>query len=120
MIEIREITELHATTVQQWHQHQIDNQHKDFLEVVCRQHQQNFKLWHQEDIARSPDVSDSDLARVKRSIDKLNQQRNDLIEQLDDSIIHAVAPAGHQIPARRQAEHRNARQRNRSSLDPVA
>jgi hypothetical protein len=90
MISVSSITELHATTVQQWHQHQIDNQYEDFLEVVCRQHQQNFKLWHQEDIARSPDVSDSDLARVKRSIDKLNQQRNDLIEELDDFIIHQL------------------------------
>jgi hypothetical protein len=90
MIDLHEITELHAATVQQWHQHQIDNQYEDFLELVCRQHQQNFKLWHQEDIARSPDVSDSDLARVKRSIDKLNQQRNDLIEQLDDSLIRQL------------------------------
>jgi hypothetical protein len=90
MIDVRKITELHATSVQQWHQQQIDNQYEGFLEVVCRQHQQNFKLWHQEDIARSPDVSDADLARVKRSIDKLNQQRNDLIELLDDSIIHQL------------------------------
>jgi len=86
MIDVRSITELHATTVQQWHQHQIENQHEGFLNIVCRQHQQNFKLWHQEDIARSPDVNDADLARVKRSIDKLNQQRNDLIELLDDSL----------------------------------
>jgi hypothetical protein len=90
MIDLSEITELHALTVQQWHQNQIDNQYNGFLEVVCRQHQQNFKLWHQEDLARSPDVSDADLARVKRSIDKLNQQRNDLIEQLDDSIIQQL------------------------------
>jgi hypothetical protein len=90
MIDLREITELHATTVTQWHQNMIDNPYDGFLEVVCRQHEQNFKLWHQEDIARSPDVSEADLARVKRSIDKLNQQRNDLIEHLDDSIIHQL------------------------------
>ena len=90
MIHVRTITELHSTTVQQWHQHQIDNQYEDFFEIVCRQHQQNFKLWHQEDIARSPDVSEADLARVKRVIDKMNQQRNDLIEQLDDFLIHQL------------------------------
>jgi hypothetical protein len=94
MIDVRAITELHATTVQAWHQHQIDNQYEDFLHIVCRQHQQNFKLWHQEDIARSPDVNDSDLARVKRSIDKLNQQRNDLIEQLDDWLIQDLNDRG--------------------------
>ena len=58
------------------------------------QHEQNFRLWHQEDIARSPAVSDADLAAVKRSIDKLNQQRNDLIEQLDDWLIADLAAAG--------------------------
>jgi hypothetical protein len=94
MIEVRAITELHATTVQQWHQNQIENSFDGFLNIVCRQHQQNFKLWHQEDIARSPDVSDADLARVKRSIDKLNQQRNDLIELLDDSIIQQLTLLG--------------------------
>jgi hypothetical protein len=94
MIDIFEITELHATTVKDWHEHQIDNPYNGFLEVVCRQHQQNFKLWHQEDIARSPDVCDADLARVKRSIDKLNQQRNDLIELLDDSLIHQLHVLG--------------------------
>ena len=90
MIDIHEITELHATTVQHWHQQQIDNQYEGFLELVCRQHQQNFKLWHQEDIARSPDVSDADIARVKHTIDKLNQRRNDLIEQLDEAIIEQL------------------------------
>ena len=94
MISVKAITELHATTVQQWHQHQIDNQYEDIMNLVCRQHQQNFKLWHQEDIARSPDVGDSDLARVKRSIDKLNQQRNDLIEKLDDWLLEQLKAQG--------------------------
>jgi hypothetical protein len=94
MIKISEITELHAATVQQWHEHQIDNSYDGFFAVVCRQHQQNFKLWHQEDIARSPDVSDGDLAQVKRTIDKLNQQRNDLIEQLDDCLIRQLNELG--------------------------
>jgi hypothetical protein len=94
MIKISEITELHAATVQQWHEHQIDNPYDGFFAVVCRQHQQNFKLWHQEDIARSPDVSDGDLAQVKRTIDKLNQQRNDLIEQLDDCLIRQLNELG--------------------------
>jgi hypothetical protein len=94
MHDVRTITQLHAATVQQWHQQQIDNKYTDFLHIVCRQHQQNFKLWHQEDIARSPDVTDADLARVKRSIDKLNQQRNDLIEQLDDFLIGQLNDLG--------------------------
>jgi hypothetical protein len=94
MIDVHEITKLHAATVQRWHRQEIDNPYQEVLEIVCRQHQQNFLLWHQEDIARSPDVSDSDLSGVKRSIDKLNQQRNDLIERVDDCLIRELDARG--------------------------
>ena len=94
MIDVRTITELHETAVQRWHQDAIDNPHEGFLQLVCRQHEQNFRLWHEEDIARSPDVDNAALAQVKRNIDKLNQQRNDLIEQLDDYLIRELAAAG--------------------------
>ena len=67
-----------------------NNRHERFLSVVCRQHQRNFQLWHEEDIARSQDVSDAELAAVKRRIDKLNQQRNDFIERLDDCLIQEL------------------------------
>ncbi|MCC6125537.1 MAG: DUF4254 domain-containing protein [Pirellulales bacterium] len=93
-IDVREITHLHAEAVQRWHKQEIDNPFSGLLEVICRQHEQNFRLWHQEDIARSPDVSDFDLAQVKRAIDKLNQRRNDLIEQVDDCLIRELAAAG--------------------------
>jgi hypothetical protein len=55
-----------------------------FLEVVCRQHSYNFLLWHEEDQARSPSATDSQIANVKRAIDRYNQQRNDWIERTDD------------------------------------
>lgn len=57
---------------------------RDWLETICRQHSFNFELWHQEDIARSPVVSDDEMARVKRAIDGFNQKRNDWIERVDD------------------------------------
>ncbi|MBN2578177.1 MAG: DUF4254 domain-containing protein [Pirellulales bacterium] len=90
MIDVRSITDLHRETIPRWHRQEIDNPYEGFLHVVCRQHQQNFRLWHHEDIARSPDASDADLAQVKRAIDQLNQQRNDLIEQLDDCLIQRL------------------------------
>jgi cell division protein FtsB len=94
MIDVRTILELHETAVAQWHKREISNPHEGFLSVVCLQHEQNFRLWHQEDIARSPDVTDADMARVKRAIDKLNQHRNDLIEQLDDHLLAKLSAAG--------------------------
>lgn len=86
MIDVDEIMRLHETTVERWHCDPIANEYSGFLGLVCQQHIYNFELWHQEDIARSPAVSDAEIAQVKRRIDKFNQQRNDAIEKLDDAI----------------------------------
>jgi hypothetical protein len=50
----------------------------------------NYLLWHEEDKARRTDVDDSAIATVKRTIDKLNQQRNDQIEKLDEAILSEI------------------------------
>lgn len=57
------------------------------LELAWR----NCLLWHEEDKARRTDVDDSAIATVKRAIDKLNQQRNDLIEKLDEAILSEIS-----------------------------
>jgi hypothetical protein len=94
MIDVKAITCLHGVTTERWHQREIDNPYDGFLLLVCQQHEQNYRLWHEEDIARSPDVADTRLAEVKRSIDRLNQRRNDLIERLDDYLIRELQLAG--------------------------
>jgi hypothetical protein len=83
---VSEITRLQIETVAAWHQRPIDNPYQGFEQLVCRQHEFNYRLWHEEDIARSPTADDVRIAAVKRAIDGLNQQRNDMIEQLDDAI----------------------------------
>ena len=55
----------------------------NWLSLVTRQHRANFDLWHIEDEARAPGASDAELAAVKRRIDRTNQLRNDLMEELD-------------------------------------
>lgn len=42
--------------------------------------------WHLEDLIRDPDISPEEAIRYKRRIDALNQQRTDLVEQIDDFI----------------------------------
>jgi len=51
----------------------------------------NLKLWHMEDEARRKDVDDSHIADAKRKIDILNQQRNDLIEELDELFLDVIS-----------------------------
>lgn len=94
MLDVSSILALHAETVERWHRDETVGPFDGFLELVCQQHEQNYRLWHEEDIARSPDVTDAEIARVKRAIDKLNQQRNDLIERLDDNLIEQLGQQG--------------------------
>lgn len=94
MVDVQSIISLQTQKVIDWHQNPISNDQSGFLETVCTQHSFNYQLWHEEDIARSPDVSDQQIAEVKRSIDRFNQQRNDWIEKLDDQIASMVTQAG--------------------------
>ena len=55
--------------------------------LVERLHRFNYDLWIQEDIARRTDVPDCTIREVKRAIDRLNQQRNDAIEALDEWLL---------------------------------
>ena len=84
MLDVDQILELHAKTVSDWHLAPIENSFSGPYQLICEQHRFNFELWHQEDIARSRDVTDDRIAEVKRNIDRLNQARNDHIEKVDD------------------------------------
>lgn len=61
-----------------------------------RMHLANFKLWHIEDQARREDMGDAYVVACKRGVDRMNQLRNDAIEQLDarlESLITPLVPA---------------------------
>jgi len=91
---VEQITNMQRETVARWHHQEIDNPYDGLLGVACQQHQFNFLLWHEEDVARSPDVGDQRIAEVKRAIDGYNQQRNDWIEKIDDYLLDAVTKEG--------------------------
>ena len=40
--------------------------------------------WHLEDIIRKPEISPKDALQIKRKIDLSNQDRTDMVEELDD------------------------------------
>jgi hypothetical protein len=62
--------------------------------ILVHQHRANFDLWHIEDEARAPGATDTQLAAVKRRIDTTNQLRNDLVEELDRSLLTWLAARG--------------------------
>lgn len=82
-LDADQVVDLHTSTVTLWHQQPITSPWPMPMKLVNDQHAFNFQLWHEEDIARAPHASDKQIAQVKRNIDRLNQQRNDAIEQLD-------------------------------------
>ena len=87
------LLEQQLNEVVQWHVKAPEpdyNKESDFPSLVSMQHYLNFELWHQEDIARDPDAPDSKIAAVKRSIDVLNQRRNDMIEQIDQYLLDVL------------------------------
>src|SRR3954466_6144519 len=63
--------------------------HPELLNAILANHRANFDLWHEEDKAREPGASDAFIASVKRAIDVLNQQRNDLVEEMDRVLLRA-------------------------------
>lgn len=93
MNDLRKIDLIQMDLVKKWHRETPQSTRDGFLGLMEQQHLQNFLLWHEEDIARAPDVSDQEIVRVKRSIDQLNQRRNDLIEKLDETIVSTLEEA---------------------------
>jgi hypothetical protein len=75
----------------------------DWLALVLLQHRANFELWHIEDEARAPGATDAKLADVKRRVDRTNQRRNDLLEELDRYLLAWLEPQG--LPNPKSALH---------------
>jgi hypothetical protein len=50
----------------------------------------NIKIWMAEDVKRDPNATDADIAKATRTTNIANQQRNDLIQAIDEGM-NAIA-----------------------------
>lgn len=92
-MDVAQVTDLHRDRTERWH-HEVPTVRSDgFLAIAEKNHQQNFLLWHEEDIARRDDLGPDRVQQAKRAIDQYNQQRNNLIEQMDQFLIQQLSPA---------------------------
>jgi hypothetical protein len=102
MLDALQISRLHDEATVSWHGTQPDDplaaQSDSLNNLILAQHRANFDLWHEEDKAREPGVSDASIAQVKRNIDRLNQTRNDLVENLDRTLLEAAGEQNSAAP----------------------
>lgn len=87
------IVRLQAEWVSRWHENPTPPQTESPLAIVEQNHQMNFGLWHEEDVARRDDLGDDRVKQAKRAIDRFNQARNDAIEKLDEYFLQHLPPA---------------------------
>jgi len=97
MLNAASITALQDERTASWHEPSADaigleGNHAELSAIIEQQHRANFELWHEEDKARDPEATDGAIATVKHAIDRLNQRRNDLVEQIDVQLMEALQP----------------------------
>ena len=73
-------------------------------QVIELNHRYNCLLWDEEDLARRKQVPDAEIASNKRAIDGYNQNRNDAIERIDESLLGGLAASSLKPGARLNSE----------------
>ncbi|EIP97509.1 hypothetical protein OpiT1DRAFT_01950 [Opitutaceae bacterium TAV1] len=92
---VRQIAALQAELTVRWHgacPPAVEAAGDEFDGLVVQNHLYNFQLWHEEDVARRDDLGFERVYQAKRSIDRYNQRRNDMIEEMDKALVIALEP----------------------------
>jgi hypothetical protein len=88
--DIQQITNAMKASIQDWHKESTPSHNPfkegEFLYLIYKKNQIDTIQWHVEDEIRRPDLPPPELVKFKREIDKLNQERTDTVEIIDDLI----------------------------------
>ncbi len=95
LLDVRATVQLQDERTRLWHHTSAEARQEESLPgLVEALHAANFTLWHAEDEARGPAADDATMAAVKRRIDRVNQVRNDTVEQIDAWLLAALREGG--------------------------
>jgi hypothetical protein len=95
LIDVQQIIQFQSNSVEVWHTtFQLTQTIRPWL-FIEENHHWNFKLWHEEDIARIKDIESNRMVIAKRNIDAYNQSRNNAMEKIDEWLLYKL---GNNVP----------------------
>ena len=86
------ICAMHDEAIIVWHAKNnfMQDDLDELFKLILHNHECNFNLWYQEDLARRDDRGYQFVYAAKRAIDKYNQMRNNFIEQIDLLLLNSL------------------------------
>ena len=90
MIDVKKIIALQEQNVIEWHNSLLGSCLESPWIFIEENNRWNFKLWHEEDIARVKDIEAERIVIAKRNIDSFNQRRNDAMEKIDEWVLNSM------------------------------
>ena len=101
-----DVIALHAAglTIADWARASPPRHVRGIWQAVELNHRCNCRLWDEEDLARRRQVPDAAIAANKRAIDGYNQQRNDAIERIDETLLEGLLGVERKTGARLNSE----------------
>ncbi len=98
MMNVDAVIALQKNNLEQWHLQLILKEIDAPLCYVQENNYWNFMLWHEEDVARIPEIDPLRMIKAKRNIDVFNQARNDAMEKIDGWILDQLTVNNPEAP----------------------